>query len=110
MANSTDTSRTCLLKSYKINIKKLRDTDNDMASFLLSPDRTKIVLRDGREDSVAEISDSTGIPNEIVLLDSWATPSGISWSPDSKWLAYSKADLDFNNEIYIHKMMVLLIL
>lgn len=104
MANSTDTSRTSLLKSYKINIKKLRDTDNDMASFLLSPDRTKVVLRDGRgKMSVAEISDSTGIQNEIVLLDSWATPSGISWSPDSKWLAYSKADLDFNNEIYIHK-------
>lgn len=104
MANSTDTSRTCLLKSYKINIEKLRDTDNDMASFLLSPDRTKIVLRDGRgKMSVAEISDSTGIQNEIVLLDSWATPSGISWSPDSKWLAYSKADLDFNSEIYIHK-------
>jgi tricorn protease len=75
-----------------------------MASFVLSPDRTKVVLRDGRgKMSVADISDSTGIQNELVLLDSWATPSGINWSPDSKWLAYSKADLDFNSEIYIHK-------
>ena len=24
-----------------------------------------------------------------------------AWSPDSKWLAYSKSDLYFNNEIYI---------
>ncbi len=104
MAFSSDTSRTNLLKSYKVDIKKIRDTDDDMASFILSPDRTKVVLRDGRgKMSVADISDSTGIQNELVLLDSWATPSGINWSPDSKWLAYSKADLDFNSEIYIHK-------
>jgi tricorn protease len=104
MVTSSDTSRTCLLKSYKLDVTKVRDTENDMTSFLLSPDRSKIVLRDGRgKMSVADISDSTGIQNEIILLDSWATPSGVSWSPDSEWLAYSKSDLDFNSEIYIHK-------
>lgn len=104
MSKSVDTSRTSLLKTFKLETEKWRDTDNDMEFFSLSPDRSKIVMRDGRGKLVvAEISDSTGIKNEKVLLDAWATPSGITWSPDSKWLAYSKSDLDFNQEVFIHK-------
>lgn len=29
-------------------------------------------------------------------------PGSVSWSPDSKWLAYSLDDLNFNSEIFIH--------
>ena len=104
MAHSVDTSRPSLLKSYKLAVEKWRDTDNDMAYFDLSPDKSQVVMLDGRGKlSVADISDSTGITNEKVLLDSWATPGGMSWSPDGQWLAFSMDDLDFNEEIFIMK-------
>ncbi|MFA7228581.1 MAG: S41 family peptidase, partial [Melioribacteraceae bacterium] len=32
----------------------------------------------------------------------WASPNGIAWSPDNRWLAYANDDLYFNTEIFIH--------
>ena len=40
----------------------------------------------------------------LILLDSWDTPRNYSWSPDSRWLAYSYENLDHNNEVFIHKV------
>ena len=36
-----------------------------------------------------------------MLLDGWATPGSVRWSPDNKWVAYSVEDLYFNEEIFI---------
>ncbi len=51
---------------------------------------------------MAQISADGELSNETTLLDGWATPEGISWSPDSKWIAYSLSNLEFNDEVYIH--------
>ncbi|KPL14232.1 MAG: peptidase S41, partial [Bacteroides sp. SM23_62] len=40
--------------------------------------------------------------DEKILVNHWNAPSGVRWSPDSKWLAYALRDLTFNGEIYIH--------
>src|SRR5690625_7252037 len=37
----------------------------------------------------------------FTILDTWALPSDILWSPDNRWLAFSQPDLDFNQEVYI---------
>jgi len=36
--------------------------------------------------------------------DSWAAAEGVSWSPDSKYIAYSQKDLNFDSEIYIQSI------
>ena len=44
------------------------------------------------------------ITNIVPFSTGWAAPSGISWSPDSKYLAYSQQDLDFDSEIFIQSV------
>jgi len=51
---------------------------------------------------VAEINSEGEMSNTSFLLDGWATPGNVAWSPDSKWLSYSLDDLYFNQEIFIH--------
>lgn len=102
MARSSDKDQTNIYKSLKHEVVQITDTPEDEMNFYISPDASKIALVKGRGKLVtADINDGTLI-NETTLLDGWDTPSGIAWSPDSKWLAYSLDDLMFNSEIYIH--------
>ena len=90
-----------LIKALKFKHIRLTSTNADERNPIVSPDGKKIAFIRGRGQlTVADISGNK-MKNEIVLLDGWSTPSGISWSPDSKWLAYSLKDLEFNSEIYI---------
>lgn len=99
---SSDKNETDLFKSMKHNAKKITDSDEDESNPLLSPDLKKIVYQIGRgKIVVADISADGKLSNETTLLDGWAIPEGISWSPDSKWVAYSISDLQFNDEIFI---------
>lgn len=93
-----------LLKTLKHKIERLTKTADDEANLVLSPDGKSIAYIVGRGQLVvANINDDGKLSNKKTLLDGWATASGVAWSPDSKWLAYSLSDLDFNSEIYIHK-------
>ena len=103
LARSTDPAQASLYRSLKLETRKLTNTPEDESRILLSPDRTKIVMLRGRGQLTVWDIDSTGaMANAKTLLDGWATPSGVSWSPDSRWLAYTLDDLNFNEEIYIH--------
>ncbi|MCF8260008.1 MAG: PDZ domain-containing protein [Melioribacteraceae bacterium] len=51
---------------------------------------------------VVDIDEEGKFSNEKVLRDGWDIPGWVRWSPDSRWLTYAYADLNFNNEIYIH--------
>lgn len=101
---SADAQESNLFKTLKINHTRVTNTPADEMSFHISPDAKQIaILRDRGVLAMASISGKGVLSNERVMLDGWSTPSGISWSPDSKWLAYSLSDLDFNEEVYIHK-------
>lgn len=103
LAWSEDPAQTSLYRSLKLNVKPLTQTSEDEHDILLSPDRKKIAIRKGRGHlSVSDIDEKGNLTNSKTLLEGWATPGGLSWSPDSKWLAYSLDDLNFNEEIYIH--------
>ncbi len=103
IARSTDMDESNLFKSFKREIKPLIESPLEEEAFYLSPDRAQIAYRQGRGlFKVADIDSNGMLSNERVLLDGWATVGGVQWSPDSKWLAYSLDDLDFNEEIYIH--------
>ena len=104
LARSTDPKKTNLFTTLKREIVKLTDTEEDERHPLMSPDGKKIAYHQGRGKLiVADIDEKGEMTNSRTLVDSWAQPRGFSWSPDSKWLAYSQSDLDFNHEIYIHK-------
>lgn len=99
---SSDQNQTDLYRTLKRSTKRMTDTPVDEANFTLSPDRTKVAINRGRGQLIVADISADGLSNEKILLDGWATASGVRWSPDGQWLAYSLPDLDFNSEIYIH--------
>ena len=102
MAKSTDPNKTDIFKTLKYELVRLTETDENEFSPVVSPDGEKIAFRRGRGKLLVADIDQGKLKNEKVILDGWSTPSGTTWSPDSKWLAYALSDLNFNSEIYIH--------
>lgn len=104
LATSSDPGQSDLYLSLKSEVKKITSMDKGVFGYVLSPDRKKIAMEIGRGQLVVgEIDEKGKISNQKTLLDGWDNPSGLAWSPDSQWLAYSLSDLDFNSEIYVHK-------
>lgn len=102
LVQSADKEESDLFMSLKHELVRLTDTREDESELTISPDRKRIAFARGWGKLItAEVSGGK-LVKEITLLDGWATPGQISWSPDSKWLAYYKEDLNFNPEIYIH--------
>jgi tricorn protease len=101
---SDDSKKSDLLETLKYKVVRLTNTKENETDPVLSHDGKSIVFKRGRGELIVSKIDANGkLSNETTLLDGWDSASNISWSPDSKWLAYSLSDLDFNEEIYIHK-------
>jgi tricorn protease len=102
LLRSSDKNESNIFKSLKHETIKLTNTPEDESNPIISPDGKKIAYVKGNGELItADINADGKMSNEKILLNGWATPTGIAWSPDSKWLAYSLPDLDFNDEIYI---------
>ncbi len=100
--SSSDKNETNIFRSLKRTIERITNTDKDESALAMSPDGTMIAYVRGNGQLVtAKIDKSGKLTGEKVLSDDWSTPEDLAWSPDSKWLAYSKADLYYNNEIFI---------
>lgn len=105
LVKSADKTQPNLFKSLKHEISRLTKTEEDETSPVISGDGKKIAYSRGTDKKqfvVADIDASGKLTNERVLIDSWATPSGVAWSPDNKWIAYSIEDLYFNEDVFIH--------
>ncbi len=103
MVKSTDKKELNIFKSLKHQITRITKTAQDESGLKVSPDGKKLAYVRGRGTLVvAELTPDGKLNNEKILLDGWATPNDIEWSPDSKWLAYSLTDLYFNDEVFIH--------
>lgn len=101
---SADQSESDLFKTLKLDVSKVTNTSQEESDLVISPDfKTLAFRRGGGQLLTASISDKGFLSNENTLLDGWAETYGLSWSPDSKWVAYSKEDLTFNEEVFIHK-------
>ncbi len=99
----SDSEEKNLFKTLKYKVALVKKTDEEEFNPQISPDGNKVAFRRGRGKLVvADINETGKISNEKILQDQWDTPGGVSWSPDSKWLAYSLSDLTFNEEVYIH--------
>lgn len=82
---------------------RLTETDQDETTLVTHPESKQIAFIRGNGTLITAFLDKGQIKDPVVLLDGWATPSGIAWSPDGKWLAYSQRDLKGNSEIFIHR-------
>lgn len=103
--SSSDPKISNLMKSLKREVVKVAKANNSISNTQMSPDGKSIAfVRDEGQLVVAAISAKGFISNEQVLAEGWASFDGITWSPDGQWLAYSQADLNFNDEVFIHKV------
>ncbi|SNR16770.1 S41 family peptidase [Tenacibaculum jejuense] len=91
-------------RSLKIKNEKLTSAKEDIQGFIISPDQKKIAYQVGRGKLIiADIEDGK-LKNKETFVDTWSAPQGVSWSPDSKYIAYSQTDLDFDTEIFIQSV------
>ncbi len=103
LLKSSDADEPNLYKTFKKEVIALTNTSSEEGSLRLSPDGKKISFTRGRGQLiVADISSDGSLSNEIILQNGWDSGGNVSWSPDSKWLAYDMPNLDFNREVYIH--------
>ena len=93
-----------LNRSLKTTVTKLTNSKIDVFEPLLSPDKKKISYRIGRGKLVIADVVKGKIENVKSYSDTWASANGVSWSPDSKYIAYSQQDLNFDSEIYIQSV------
>lgn len=101
LVRSVDTNEVNLFRTLKPSVVQLTNSREDITSPIVSPDSKKIAFVRGRGKLVVADVVNGQLKNEKTLSESWSNPSGIAWSPDSKWLAYSQSDLYANFEIYI---------
>ncbi len=91
-----------IYESFEWTVELVLDTDVEEDYIEISPDRSQIAL-------VAVTGEMKVLPVDTLgqygsaktLMTGWSAPDDLTWSPDSKWIAYSQSDLDFNSEIFI---------
>ena len=84
--------KTLKIKEVQLTKSKLRDINPKF-----SPCGKKIGYINGLGD--VHVMDVTG-KNDKTLVTGWSEPD-YNWSPDSKWIAYSRNDNEFNSDIFI---------
>ncbi|MDG2170584.1 MAG: S41 family peptidase [Opitutales bacterium] len=103
LIESADEEEKNLFRTLKTQTRKLTDTPEEEFSPILAPNGKQLVYLQGNSTLIAAEVDEEGVFSiAVTLLDGWAEPADISWSPDSRWIAYSKDDLNYNSEIFIH--------
>ncbi len=96
MLFSADASEKNLYRSLKIQTTPLTPDQLEEVTPRIAPDGKKIAFI---RDNSLWVMDRHG-KNSKKLLESWNAPQ-FAWSPDSKWLAYSVEDNEFNSDIFI---------
>lgn len=100
---SADENNANIFTSLKHTTHQLTNTKTDELVPVVAPDQSHVAFLQGRGKLIiGQMTAKNELLNLTTLLDGWDTPKGLTWSPDSRWLAYSLADLDFNEEVYIH--------
>lgn len=101
---SADANEGDLFKTLKLDVSKVTNTPVEESNLVISTDRKTLAYQSGEGKLLTATVSSKGLlTNQKTLIDGWAQAYGLCWSPDSKWLAYSMEDLNFNEEIYILK-------
>lgn len=101
LLRSSDSKEHNLFKSLRHTIIRLTHNKADEQFPVMSPDGASLAYQRGNGSLItAQLKDDKLI-KEHQLTKGWAAPSSVSWSPDSRYVAYSREDLYHNAEIYI---------
>ena len=91
-------------RSLTISITKLTKSKEDVYDVLVSPDHKKLVYRVGRGSLMMADIKEGALSKSKAYTSGWAAAEDVSWSPDSKYIAYSQEDLNFDSEIFIQSV------
>ncbi|MGB0837782.1 MAG: S41 family peptidase [Flavobacteriaceae bacterium] len=94
-----------LERSLKLSTKKVTQSSSDVFNPSVSPNGKKVGFQIGRGDYVIAYIKEGGLDAPKLMSQGWAAPSGVSWSPDSNFIAYSQNDLDFDTEVFIQSVL-----
>lgn len=93
-----------LHRSLKTKVTQLTNSKIDVFEPILSPNRKKLAYRIGRGQLVIADVNNGKLSKPKSYSDTWAAANSVAWSPDSKYIAYSQSDLNFDSEIYIQSV------
>ena len=105
LLKSADADKPGLYESLRHQAIQITKSDEPEYNPVVSPDGKKVVFARGNGTFLVAKVDTEKdrlVDEKILREEGWATPSGVTWSPDGQWLAYSMEDLYFNSEIFIH--------
>ncbi|MFC1614390.1 S41 family peptidase, partial [Gemmatimonadota bacterium] len=97
LVESADTSRKKLYQTLKFTVLRLTDGPENEHNPLPSPDGQTIAYVRGNGDLM--LMDADG-QNKRLLIGGWDQPT-FCWSPDSRWIAYSRNDIEFNKDVWV---------
>ena len=96
-ATSAEEPKKSLADSLRFKIERVTDNPEGEFSPDVSPDGERLKFLRTRGDVILRDL-KTG--REECVLPSWDAPS-VSWSPDSKWLAYAVDDEEYNSDVWV---------
>jgi tricorn protease len=86
-----------LSRALELQVEQVTDTPEPELELIASPDGSKLAYVRTRGDLIIR---DLGSGEEHTLLEGWAHPS-VEWSPDGRWIAYSRADDEYNSDVWI---------
>jgi len=93
-----------IMNVYEWNVESILNTSEDESYFEISPDKSQIaIISVAGTFMMIDIDTLGNMSAPRSMPSTWCTPFDLTWSPDSKWVAYSQDDLDFNEEVFIRK-------
>lgn len=81
------------------NARKLTSADTEKSSFAWAPDSKSLAY--SSSDKKLYIADVTTGQSRVVASGEAGAPQGTEFSPDGKWLAYTKTDRDLRPHVWI---------
>ncbi len=97
LLRSADEDEPRLARTLHLDRERLTDDDADDWGPVFSPDGERIAYCQSTGNLIVMDADGS---NKKRLIDGWADLE-FRWSPDSRWIAYSQEDNDFNTEVWV---------
>ncbi|MEA2063636.1 MAG: peptidase S41, partial [Gemmatimonadota bacterium] len=97
LVESADTSRKKLYQCLEFKLTRLTDGKMREHSPVPSPDGRTIAYIRGNGDLMLMNADGT---DKRPLVTGW-NMDHICWSPDSRWIAFSRNDIEFNQDVWL---------
>jgi len=97
LAFSADTSQKSLSRTLRVRVVQLTDSPLNDFSPKFSPDGRRIAYIHYLGDLI--VMDVDG-GHKRKIVEGWDAPE-FAWSPDGRWIAFSRNDNDFNQDVWI---------